>query len=189
MSDSYLAAVASRTASTHPLNPMVGLRNDVQPKPLSPAAPSRPLRHIVTFNCADWSQAKADTLDNALGMLPMIIPQLSEFHYGPDMGMREPGYNMHYAITADFPHEEAYKAFCRHPAYAKVVNEVIKPMLAPGEHVARVQFKINHTTRSKQSLMQADPPLFNVRFGKSARAAAADPREANPASPTSVQAL
>ena len=28
-----------------------------------------------------------------------------------------------------------------------------------------MQFKINHNSRARQSLLRADPPLFNVRFG------------------------
>ena len=65
----------------------------------------------------------------------------------------------------------------RSPAYVKVVNEVIKPMLADGEPIARCQFKIAHNNWARQTLMRADPPLFDVRFGKSVR---------EPNSPSSV---
>ena len=136
-----------------------------KPLPLSPYAPSRPLRHIVAFKCAEGSQAKVDALDAALSALSTTIALDHSFHFGPDMGLREPGYNMDYTITADFSDETAYQAFCNHPAYVKVVNEMIKPLLAPGEPVARMQFKINHNSRARQSLLRADPPLFNVRFG------------------------
>ena len=99
-------------------------------------APSRPLRHLVAFKCAEGSQAKVDALDAALGALSTTIALDHSFHFGPDMGLREPGYNMDYTITADFSDEAAYQAFCSHPAYVKVVNELIKPLLAPGEPVA-----------------------------------------------------
>ena len=121
------------------------------------------------------SAEKADALNAALSMLPASIAQLGAFHYGPDMGLRAPGYNMDYTITADFNDQAAYQAFCAHPAYLKVVNEVIKPLLAPGEPVARMQFMIEHISRARQTLMRADPPLFNVRFGKSARQAPGSP--------------
>ena len=149
----------------------------LDPKPLSPAAPARPLRHVVSFRCAEWSAEKAEALGRALSMLPASIAELGAFHHGPDMGLRAAGYNMDYTITADFADQAAYQAFTRHPAYLKVVNEVIKPLLAPGEPVARAQFKIEHVSRARQSLMRADPPLYDIRFGKSAR---------EPGSPESV---
>ena len=135
------------------------------PKPLSPHAPSRPLRHVVAFKCAECSQAKVDVLGAALSALSTAIPELHTIHFGPDIGLREPGYNMDYTITADFSNQTDYLAFTNHPAYVEVVNELIKPLLAPGEPVARMQFKINHNARARQGLLRADPPLFNVRFG------------------------
>eukprot|EP00966_Prymnesium_polylepis_P200738 4651410-Prymnesium_polylepis.1 len=80
------------------------------------------------------------------------------------MGLRQPGHNADFAITADFADQASYLAFCRHPAYKSVVDEVIKPLLAPDEPVTRVQFKIDHISRARQTLMRADPPLFNIRF-------------------------
>ena len=149
------------------------------PKPLSPVAPARPLRHVIAFKCADFSPATEAVLHEALSTLPSSIPALGAFHHGADMGLREPGSNMDYTITADFNDQAAYMAFSTHPAYLKVVREVIKPLLAPGAPVARIQFKMEHTSRARQSLMRADPALFNIRFGKAAR-------EDTPASPQSV---
>jgi hypothetical protein len=128
-----------------------------------------------SFKCKDWSPAQAELLNSALDPLPRLIRELGDFQHGPDMGMREPGYNAHYAITADFADQASYVGFCTHPAWVKVVNEVIKPMLAPGEPIGRVQFKIGHSSRSRQTLMRADPPLFDVRFGKSSREAPSSP--------------
>ena len=166
MSTTFLSAVMDRyvDASSHPKR---GINET--PKPLSPAAPARPLRSIHTFKVADFSPAKAEELKQALEPLPILIEELGDFHFGPDMGLREPGYNADYAITADFNDQASYIAFCRHPAYQRVVNDVIKPMLAPGEPIGRVQFAIQHATRARQLLMQADPPLFNLRYGKSQR--------------------
>lgn len=62
-----------------------------------------------------------------------------------------------------------YQRYCEHPAYLKVVAEVIKPNLAPGAKVARAQFALDISSNAKQSLMKADPPLFDTQFGKSAR--------------------
>ena len=166
MSATFLSAVIDRyiDAGANPIRDTY-----TPPKPLSPAAPARPLRSIHTFKVAEFSPAKAEELKQALEPLPILIEELGDFHFGPDMGLREPGYNADYAITADFNDQASYIAFCRHPAYQRVVNDVIKPMLAPGEHVGRIQFAIQHATRARQSLMQADPPLFNLRYGKSQR--------------------
>merc|ERR1712060_873642 len=87
-------------------------------KPLSPYAPSRPLRHIQAFRCANWSPALADALDVALSTLPAAIKELGDvgaFHHGPDMGLCAAGHNMDYSITADFADTAAYAAFCSHP--------------------------------------------------------------------------
>jgi len=62
---------------------------------------------------------------------------------------------------------------------------VIKPLLAPGEPIARMQFKIDHNSRARQSLLRADPPLFNVRFGGKNL----DVREQEHASPSGVEAV
>ena len=135
--------------------------------------------HCRFFGSA--ASQKAEALGEALSALPASIAELGAFHYGPDMGLREPGANMDFSITADFADEADYMAFSRHPAYLKVVREVIRPLLAPGEPIARTQFKIEHTSRARQSLMRADPPLFDVRFGKTVRLSA-------PQSPASVMA-
>ena len=168
MSATYLAATLVRSADAR-------LNDD--PKPLSPAAPARPLRHVVSFKCSDWSPTKAEELGAALNTLPASIKELGAFHHGPDMGLREPGYNMDYTMTADFADQASYLAFCHHPAYLTVVNEVIKPLLAPGEPVARMQFKMEHYANARQTLMRADPALFDIRFGKAVR---------EPGSPESV---
>ena len=167
MSQSFLAAVAVRAEDMAP-----------ECRPLSPAAPSRPLRHLIAFKCRTPETVKI--IGEALATLPRLIAELGAFHFGSDMGIAVNGSNMDYAITADFADQAAYMAFSTHPAYLKVVNEVIKPLLAPGERVARMQFKIEHISRARQSLMRADPPLFNLRFGKTAREA--------PGSPASVMA-
>ena len=185
MTDSFLAAAAARVADGVALSADLASRHlspvarGGKPKPLSPAAHARPLRHVVAFKCAEFSPAKAQALGEALSALPALIRELGDFHFGPDMGLAadRPGHNVDYCITADFADEAAYAAFCRAPAWVKVVNGVIKPMLAPGEPIARVQFKIEHQSRARQSLMQADPPLFNVRFGKSMRDGDACDRE------------
>ena len=148
--------------------------------PLSPLAPARPLRHLVAFKCAALTPEKADELGRALDTLPRLILELGALAHGVDMGLREPGYNVDYAITADFGDQASYMAFCRHPAWVQVVNEVIKPLLAPGEPVARMQFKTVHTpwgSGARQTLMRADPALFDIRFGKAVR---------EPGSPESV---
>ena len=174
---SFLLAAAARSDALIPTRRED--RTGVEPMPLSPCAPARPLRHVVAFKCAQLTPERENRLGYALSTLPALISELGAFHYGADMGLRSPGYNVDYAITADFADQASYLAFCRHPAYLKVVNEVIKPLLAPGEHIARIQFKIDLTSRSRQTLMHADPPLFNIRFGKSARP--------DPASPSSVR--
>ena len=165
MSATFLAAMHARVADAISSRE----RSTDDPIPLSPAAPARPLRHVVSFKCADWSPAKADELGAALDALPASIKELGAFHHGPDMGLREAGYNMDYAITADFDDQASYTAFCHNPAYLKVVSDVIKPLLAPGEPVARMQFKIEHNSRARQTLMRADPALFDIRFGKAVR--------------------
>ena len=177
MSDSFLSSIGVRTADAIMLNAHQA-NEIVKPMPLSPAAPNRPMRHIVTFKCKDFTPEKLRILDQALSELPTKIAELGDFAHGPDMGLRE--HNADYAITADFANEAAFRAFQSHPAYVNVVNNVIKPLLVPGEPIGRVQFKIGHGTRSRQTLMRADPPLFDVRFGKSSREA--------PPSPSSVVA-
>ena len=118
---------------------------------------------------------QAASLDLALSALPTKIAELGAFNFGPNMGLQPTLSCADYAITADFANEAGFRAFQAHPAYVHVVEHVIKPLLAPDEPIGRVQFKIGHSTRSRQTLMRADPPLFDVRFGKGQREAPSSP--------------
>jgi hypothetical protein len=111
------------------------------------------------------SAEKVQTLCRALGELQPLIREIDRYSFGPDLGLRED--NMDFCITADFRSAADYQAYAANPAYLKVVAEHIKPNLAPGEPVARCQFEMDISSNAKQSLMKADPPLFDTKFGAS----------------------
>lgn len=96
------------------------------------------IRHVVTFVFRDGTTTEEiAAITEGLESLPGVIPEIREYHVGPDLGLNDG--NQQYAVTADFETEADYLVYRDHPAHLAVIAERIRPVL---EARAAVQFGI-----------------------------------------------
>lgn len=96
------------------------------------------IRHVVTFVFREGTtEEEIAAVTEGLGALPGLIPEIREYHVGPDLGLNDG--NHQYAVVADFETNEDYLAYRDHPAHLAVITERIRPVL---ESRAAVQFLI-----------------------------------------------
>jgi hypothetical protein len=96
------------------------------------------IRHVVTFVFHDdVTDEQIQAVTEGLEGLPAAIPEIREYHVGPDLGINEG--NHQYAVVADFATEADYLVYRDHPAHLTVIAERIRPVLKTR---AAVQFGI-----------------------------------------------
>ena len=96
------------------------------------------VRHVATFvfrQGATDEQIRAVT--EGLEALPDVIPEIRDYHVGPDLGLNDGNHD--YAVVADFDSAASYLVYRDHPAHAAVISERIRPIL---EARVAVQFGI-----------------------------------------------
>jgi hypothetical protein len=87
------------------------------------------LRHVVLFRWKDdTTPHDIAAIEDALGTLPSIIPELVEYHFGRDAGMAEG--NWDFAVVAGLASVEDYVTYRDHPAHQAVIVERIRPHVA-----------------------------------------------------------
>lgn len=96
------------------------------------------LRHVVTFVFReDATDEQIAAAAEGLAALPGQIPEIREYHLGPDVGINAG--NHQFAVVADFESTDGYLVYRDHPAHQAVIAERIRPIL---ESRAAVQFVI-----------------------------------------------
>jgi hypothetical protein len=86
-------------------------------------------RHVVLFRWRDdATEQQKRTLQERLGELPGLIPELESYVIGSDAGLR-PG-NFDFAVVADVADQDAYVVYRDHPAHRNVIDECINPIVA-----------------------------------------------------------
>ena len=96
------------------------------------------VRHVVTFAFRPGTTAaEVAAVTERIVALPAAIPEIREYHVGPDLGINEG--NHQYAVVADFATEADYLVYRDHPAHVAVITERIRPIL---ESRAAVQYRI-----------------------------------------------
>ena len=87
------------------------------------------LRHVVLFTWTEDTPAPTrEATLAALRRLPEEVGGMSAFAVGPDAGL-VPG-NADAALVADFPDEEAFRAYATAPRHLEVIAEHVTPHLA-----------------------------------------------------------
>jgi hypothetical protein len=88
-----------------------------------------PLCHVV---CLTWKPdtdpEAVEALCAALAALPEAIPELSDYRFGPDLGLVEG--NADFTIVGNFPDAAAWARYQEHPEHQRVLAELIRPHLA-----------------------------------------------------------
>jgi hypothetical protein len=96
------------------------------------------VRHVVMFEFTEGTtDEQIAAMTAGLETLPGLIPEIREYHVGPDLGLNEG--NHRYAVVADFATEADYLTYRDHPAHLAVIAERVRPILATR---AAVQFGI-----------------------------------------------
>jgi len=93
---------------------------------------------LLKFQAGTTAEQKR-ALASGLGKLPQAIPEILAYNFGTDAGL-DPERNHDFAIMADFASEKEYEAYAKHPAHVELIQNLVKPILAPGGRVA-VQFR------------------------------------------------
>jgi hypothetical protein len=96
------------------------------------------LRHVVLFRLKDdIEEGTTAMLLEGLSRLPGLIPDISSYSFGVDLGLAEGNYDL--GIVAEFADAEALGRYAAHPAHQEFVVEKLKPVIA--QRVA-LQFEI-----------------------------------------------
>lgn len=86
-------------------------------------------RHVVVFRWRDDVTAEQrKTVEDRLGELPGLIPELRAYAMGRDAGVN-PG-NFDFAVVADFADRDAYLVYRDHPTHRAIIDECITPITA-----------------------------------------------------------
>ncbi len=97
------------------------------------------LRHVVLFSWKpDASGAAVRAFAEGLAGLPVRIPEIRAYQFGPDVGLAGGG-NDDFALVADFDDADAYRRYAEHPAHRHLIAERLWPILA-GRHA--VQYEV-----------------------------------------------
>ena len=86
-------------------------------------------RHVVMFT---WSPEATDeqkaAVPERLAALPDAIPEIKEYHFGPDAGLAEGNYD--FVVVADFADRDSFITYRDHPLHQAAVKEAIAPIRA-----------------------------------------------------------
>lgn len=87
------------------------------------------IRHVVCFR---WNEGtgpeQVAAVEAGLAALPDAIPELRDYRFGSDLGLREG--NGDFAVVADFDDEDGWRAYNTHPEHLRVIEERIRPIVA-----------------------------------------------------------
>ncbi|MBA3801293.1 MAG: oligoribonuclease [Acidimicrobiia bacterium] len=87
------------------------------------------VRHVVLFRWVDdATPEQIATVKSALASLPLLIPEISGYRVGADLGLA--GDNAQFAVVGDFADEEAWTTYRDHPEHQKIIAELIRPLVA-----------------------------------------------------------
>lgn len=124
------------------------------------------LRHCVLgrFTEVATAEQKEKMFDELRG-LPSKIPEISSLVCGPDAGLSAGNHS--FALNVEFNSDADYQVYATHPDHIKVINEFIKPILAPGSRTA-VQFPLPTPLKyyifGHPVLMSPSPDIHNAGF-------------------------
>ena len=94
-------------------------------------------RHVALFRWAEGTTGQqVQTIQDALGELPAVIPELLDYSTGADVRAREGTWD--FAVVADFDDAEGWRTYVAHPAHQHVLVDLINPRV--GER-ASVQYE------------------------------------------------
>ncbi|MGI9641736.1 MAG: Dabb family protein [Acidimicrobiia bacterium] len=96
------------------------------------------IRHIALFRFSnEVTPADVIELDAALARIPALVPNVTSFDSGADVGVTDGAWD--YAVVAEFASAADYAAYATHPDHVAIVERVVKPKITDA---ARIQFEV-----------------------------------------------
>ncbi|WAL67779.1 Dabb family protein [Amycolatopsis cynarae] len=87
------------------------------------------IRHVVTFALKeDTSADDLREVEEALGKLPGLIPELVSYEFGRDLGLNAG--NGGFAVTALVEKPEYVGSYLDHPEHLRIRHEILGPHVA-----------------------------------------------------------
>jgi hypothetical protein len=84
------------------------------------------IRHVVTFALKEGTSADdLREVEEALGKLPALIPELISYEFGRDLGLNEG--NGGFGATALVEKPEHVASYLYHPEHLRISHEVLGP--------------------------------------------------------------
>lgn len=127
-----------------------------------------PLRHVVLGRFTDEATAEQkEAMLVAMRGMPSKIPEIRSLVCGLDAGLAAGNHS--FAANVEFESDADYKVYASHPEHVRVINEFIKPILAPGTRTA-VQFALPTPLKyyifGHPVLMSPSPDIHNAGFAR-----------------------
>ena len=124
------------------------------------------LRHVVLGRFTDEATAEQkEAMLAAMRGMPSKIPEIRSLVCGLDAGLAAGNHS--FAANVEFESDADYKVYASHPEHVRVINEFIKPILAPGTRTA-VQFALPTPLKyyifGHPVLMSPSPDIHNAGF-------------------------
>ena len=95
------------------------------------------IRHVVVLRWNDTvTDAHVAAVSAGLDALPALIPQIADYHHGPDQQLAPT--NFDYSIVGDFESVDAYLTYRDHPEHQRFIADHITGRVADR---AAVQFE------------------------------------------------
>lgn len=97
------------------------------------------IRHVAVFRFTDAvTDSLIDEIDEALGALPSIIPEIISFSSGRNAHVTDGAWD--YAVVSDFASPEDYLVYATNPRHMDIVKNVVGPHVA---EASRTQFELD----------------------------------------------
>ncbi|MGC8719032.1 MAG: Dabb family protein [Thermodesulforhabdaceae bacterium] len=94
------------------------------------------IKHVIVIKFkADTTEEDKKRLEEMLGRLPSLIPEIKGFIFGQDVVRSERSYD--FALVSDFDNLETLDVYRKHPEHIKVLQHV----RSISEHIIAVDFE------------------------------------------------
>ena len=105
------------------------------------------VRHIVLIKYKEGTDKAAASAAIAKGIAGMKaeIKEMLAYQAGADLAL-DPERNHDFVVQVDFASSDAYNVYAKHPKHIQVINDDIKPVIAPGGRSA-AQFSVPAAAR------------------------------------------
>lgn len=96
------------------------------------------IRHTVLLAFEGADDAVIGTVVSELRTLPALIPEISAYTVGPDLGLGDGPPTV--VVSADFATVDDYRTYAAHPEHVRVIDDHIRPHVSA---INRAQIEVD----------------------------------------------